>query len=59
MTASSARFALLVFFNLAAFDGEIEGGDGEFFARFGRNLKNLAKKRLPRGVAATQTAYNR
>lgn len=44
--------------NSAAFRKRKTERRGEFFARFGRNLKNLAKKRLARGVASTQTAYN-
>jgi hypothetical protein len=44
---------LLAFFNLTAFNRKNGARDEEFFARFGRNLKNLAKKRLARGVAAT------
>ncbi len=52
------RFALLECANSTAFRERKTGRRGEIFARFWRNLKNLAKKRLARGVAATQTAYN-
>lgn len=44
--------------NLTAWGKLKMGRSVEIFARFERNLKNLAKKRLARGVASTQTAYN-